>query len=116
MVADTELKACKELCWATRTECMETFFTYCLKQGDTHTAPKHLKLMLDCIDSCQLAADMISRESPMHYIACEACAAICEACAASCEKIGDSRMRKCADMCRQCAAACRNMQGMRHAA
>ena len=111
-----KMKECKELCWSCRTECQQTLVHHCLEMGGEHVAKEHVKLMLDCIQICQTAADFMDRESELHAYTCETCARICEACAESCERIDSEEMRKCADTCRQCAESCRDMSGIKKAA
>jgi len=113
---DVALEACIKLCWACRHDCQKTLFRHCLEEGGAHAAPDHVKLMTDCMEICQTAADFMTRESSMHTATCRACAEICEACARSCERIGDSHMNACAEICRQCAASCREMSDTRKAA
>jgi hypothetical protein len=103
------MQECIELCWASRHECQKTLFTHCLEKGGEHLEAEHVKLMADCIQICQTAADFMVRRSPMHVAVCEACADICEACADSCEAVGGAEMLHCAETCRESAAACRAM-------
>ncbi len=110
------LKSCIELCWTCRNECNETLFNHCLEEGGKHVAPEHVRLMSDCIQICQTAADFMTRQSPMHEATCAACADICEACAKSCEAIGGEQMKRCADVCRKCSKSCRDVGQMKKAA
>lgn len=103
------LQDCMKLCWDCRHECQTMLFTHCLNEGEKHTEPEHVRLMMDCIEICQTSADFMARESDLHNYVCAACAEICEACAKSCEEIGDEKMRKCAELCRKCAQSCRAM-------
>lgn len=96
-------------CWKCRNHCQETLFNYCLNKGGAHVEAAHVKLMFDCIQVCQLAADAMTRCSVMHHAICLTCAETCEACAESCEAINDNVMKKCAQMCRSCAQSCREM-------
>jgi hypothetical protein len=109
-------KACVELCWECRTECQETLYNHCLPMGGKHVEAEHVKLMIDCIQACQTAADFMVRGSKLHASECAACADVCEACAKSCEKVGGEEMKKCAEICRRCAQSCRDMSQMRKAA
>ncbi len=99
-------------CWECRHHCQKTLFNYCLTEGGKHVEAKHLKLMTDCIQICQIAADFMTRNSELHKIICQACAEICEACAKSCEEIGGVEMNECAKICRSCVASCRQMTKM----
>lgn len=110
------LQDCIKTCWECRTECQTTLFNHCLEVGCKHVEKEHVKLMADCIQACQTAADFMVRNSLFHATECEACAIICEACAESCEKIGGAEMKKCAEVCRACAKHCREMSQMKKAA
>lgn len=99
-----------ELCIQCHNICQDTLFNYCLTQGRKHAHPTHVKLMLDCIQLCEVTADFITRESNYHVKLCEICADVCEKCAQSCEKLNDATMLNCADICNKCAAQCRNMK------
>ena len=107
---------CITTCWECRDECQKTLFTHCLYEGGKHLEPEHVKLMADCIQICQTAADFMTRQSPLHASVCAACADICEACAKSCEAIGGEHMKRCAEICRRCAQSCREMSQMKEAA
>ena len=109
-------KQCKELCWSCRTCCQETFARHCLEMGGEHVAKEHAKLMLDCVQICQTAADFMDRESALHAYTCEVCAVVCEACSKSCARINSESMQKCAEICRQCAESCRSMGKTKKAA
>lgn len=95
---------------------METLFGHCLEQGGEHVVSEHVRVMMDCIQACQVAADFMTRNSPLHAAECEACAAVCEACARSCEAIDDTVMQQCAEICRRCAEHCRAMGQQKQAA
>src|SRR4051812_35991673 len=111
-----DMRDCIRLCWDCRHSCQDTLFNHCLPIGGPHMEESHVRLMEDCIQICQAAADFMTRGSAMHASVCAACAEICEACAKSCEEIGDDAMMRCAKACRACAESCRRMGGMRRAA
>ena len=104
-----EMQACTTLCWQCRAECQKALYRHCLQHGGEHVAQDHVKLMADCIQICQTAADFMTRDSSLHAETCSVCAAVCESCADSCANIGDEEMKRCADICRQCAESCRSM-------
>lgn len=106
-----DLQHCITQCWECRTECMKTLYHHCLQQGGKHTAQSHVRLMADCIEICQTAADFMVRESTLYTYICESCAAVCEACAESCAEIGGEEMERCAEICQRCAQSCREMGG-----
>ena len=94
-----------------QTTCTETVI-HCLMKGGAHAEPSHIRMLLDCAEICQLAANFMSRESDAHPRVCEVCAEVCERCATSCEQLADDDdMRRCAEACRSCAESCREMAG-----
>lgn len=113
---NADLQACIQTCWECRTECQETLFGHCLEMGGDHVAKEHVKVMTDCIQACQTAADFMTRGSVLHATICGACAEICDDCAESCERIGGEQMQRCAEICRRCAQMCRDMGQMEKAA
>ncbi len=110
------LKECIETCWECRAACQSTFYSHCLEEGGEHVEAEHVRIMTDCIQICQAAADFMTRNSPMHHAICAACADICEACAKSCDALDSDHMKRCAELCRECAASCRAMGAMKKAA
>lgn len=97
------------LIWTCRDLCQTTLFGHCLEEGGEHTNPRHVKTMADCIAMCQIAADSLRRDSPLHPQICKACAVVCDECAKSCESIGGLEMQNCAKVCKDCAQNCREM-------
>ena len=106
---DPRMKECIDNCNNCRDECEHTLFQHCMEMGGKHTEQNHVKLMADCIEICQTAANFMLRGSDQHAAVCAACADICESCAESCEEIGGEDMERCAEVCRQCAESCREM-------
>ncbi len=111
-----QMQECIEICTECFSECQETLVNHCLPMGGKHVEAEHVKLMLDCIQACQTAADFMRRDSRFHTSECRACAEICEACATSCENIGGEEMKRCAEVCRRCAESCHQMSKMKKAA
>lgn len=105
------LQDCIELCWECRNTCQKTLFNHCLQMGGQHVESAHVKLMVDCMEICQSAADFMVRNSVVHKAVCRACADICDACAESCAAIGGDEMLACAQTCRACGDRCRMMAG-----
>ncbi|NBO19946.1 MAG: four-helix bundle copper-binding protein [Proteobacteria bacterium] len=111
-----EVQSCIDVCQECHDVCQETLFGHCLQMGGEHVGKEHVKLMMDCIELCQAAANFMRRDSQFHAYVCAACAEICEACAESCAEVGGRRMKECADVCYLCAEKCREMGVMRSAA
>lgn len=106
---ETHHQKCIETCQACRNECETMLFSHCLEKGGKYLESKHVRLMADCIEICQTAANAMLRGSENAPIICNACADICDSCADSCEEIGGPEMKQCAEMCRKCADSCREM-------
>lgn len=106
-MSDTNnMKECIDMCWSCRDTCQKTLFTHCLPMGGAHVEEEHVKIMLECIDICQIAADFMTRQSPHHGLTCGVCAEICTACADSCDRLDSEHMKECAEICRRCAEHC----------
>jgi len=102
-----EMRSCIEDCQRCAMTCLSDAIGHCLEMGGRHTEPRHFKLMLDCAEICQTAANFMARGSDHHRHICRECAEICRACAESCEALGD--MEECVAACRRCAESCEKM-------
>ena len=102
-----EMRSCIEDCQACAAVCLSDAIQHCLAKGGRHTEPEHFKLMLDCAEFCQTAANFMARGSDHVAHVCRECAEICRACADSCEALGD--MAECVEACRRCAESCEKM-------
>ena len=102
-----QLRSCIADCQQCAATCLSDAITHCLAVGGRHIEPRHFKLMLDCAEICQTAANFMARNSDHHVHLCKECAEICRACAASCEELGD--MQECVEACRRCAESCEQM-------
>jgi len=100
-----ELRKCIEACQKCHNVCLLFITHHCLEMGGKHVEPMHVRLMMDCANSCQTAVEFMLRESPFHDEVCRLCALVCDACAQSCEQKGD--MDDCVKACRHCADLCR---------
>ena len=80
-----------------------------LGRRDPKAAAPLARAILDCSQTCLIAADFITRMPSLSAELCAACAAACEACAEHCRRIaGDlPGMQECAEDCRRCADICR---------
>jgi hypothetical protein len=107
----TDLEACIDLCQACHRACLETML-YCLGRGGAHADADHIRLLADCAQICQTAADFMLRESPLQGAVGRVCAEVCDICAAECDSFaGEGRLEQCAELCRRCSAACLAMAG-----
>lgn len=95
---------CIDACRRCQQTCLHMAMTHCLQQGGKHVEPEHFRLMINCAEICQTAANFMLGESSLHAVVCAACAEVCTACADNCEQIGD--MDECVSACRECAQSC----------
>jgi len=112
MAHDSAMDSGIETALHCHTVCLETI-NHCLTKGGEHADPEHIKLLQDCAEICQTAANFMTRESALHAEICRTCAEVCEAGAVDCDRFDDDMMRQCADICRRCAESCRQMAGTR---
>jgi hypothetical protein len=100
---------CIEDCQQCHRVCLETM-THYLEADSIQTQTDRVRLLLDCAEVCQTAANFMIRNSALHLSICSSCADICLRCAEACEQYGDDeRMKACADACRRCAESCQLM-------
>ena len=102
-----EMQKCIEDCKQCHDICLQTAMTHCLPMGGRHVEQEHLRLMMNCAEICQTAANFMLSDSSLHGAVCTACAEVCDACADSCEQLDD--MDACAQACRHCAESCEAM-------
>ena len=105
------LDRCAKRCSECAREC-DSCFHHCagLVAGGKKEHAAAMHLCVDCGEVCTTAGRLVSRQSPLTDVACEACARACDACAAACEKFpADEHVKQCAAACRECAKACRDM-------
>ena len=72
------MQRCIQECMSCFSVCEQTL-AHCLRKGGKHAAVDHVKLLLDCAESCRVSASMMSRESAFHARHCALCADICKA-------------------------------------
>ena len=112
---------CIQLCWQCRDTCQDMLYNYNLNYNldrGKHIDADNIRVITDCMEICQTAADFMRRNSPLHFSVCSVCAEVCDACAESCEKIGKGNVtiKHCAEVCRRCANSCHQMGEMKRAA
>lgn len=104
------MEQCIRDCIACYQECISCV-PHCLVQGGKHAEQRHLTLLMECAEMCDMSARFMQMKGQFAYEHCQLCAKVCDACADSCSKVdpNDSMMQRCADVCRECADSCRNM-------
>ena len=70
-----------------------------------------IRLCRECAEICLLAAQWMSRMSPLSDQGCRLCADVCDLCAETCEQHAPHHALcgPCAQECRRCADLCRQM-------
>jgi hypothetical protein len=99
---------CASECNTCATECEKTL-AYCLKQGGKHKEAKHIQALKDCIATCKVSHDFMSRSSDLSTQTCALCAQACKRCADSCATFPDKAMQECAAECKKCEKSCTEM-------
>jgi hypothetical protein len=110
LFSQNSTQSCMEICTQCHQTLMHTAMQYCLPIGGNHVDPEHFRLMMNCAEMCQTAANFQLSDSKYCRQVSSLTAEICEECAASCEKLGD--MDDCVLACRQCALCCRGMNSL----
>ena len=106
---EPDMQECAKNCADCQRVCIETA-SHCLALGGRHAEPRHIELLLDCADICEVSLRFLARSSEYHHDTCSVCSEICRDCAESCEQITmDAMMKECADACRRCAESCDRM-------
>lgn len=103
-----QMHECMLLCWQCRDTCQDTLYNHNLERGGSHIDADNIRVMTDCMEMCQTAANFLRRHSRFASVICLACSEICDACADSCESMGKEHttIQNCAEICRRCSAAC----------
>jgi len=80
-------------------------------QHESQLMEQCIRLCRECGDICVLAAQWMSRVSPLAERLCAFCAEVCERCAQVCEQHAPHHALcgPCAEECRRCADMCRRM-------
>lgn len=95
-------------CFRVTSNCLQ----HNLSIGGRHSEKKHISLMKECAELCQLSASFMIESSDFANDICGVCARVCDASADSCADIDseDAMMRLTITALRKCADSCRNME------
>lgn len=103
------MEQCIQECLDCHHICLETV-AYCLQQGGRHADAAHIRVLLDCAEICQTAANFMCSGSGFAARLCLLCADVTECCAEVLELLSDdTTLTACADACRRCAASCQRV-------
>jgi len=80
---------------------------HCLTMSGIHSEQRHITVLKECADLCQITADFMIENSDFSDEICNLCARLCELCAESCFVVdpNDLIMEACISSCRECAAS-----------
>ncbi len=110
--ADADMERAIESCQECHEICVVSV-AHALAQGGSQAEAAHVRLLLDCAELCQTAANFMLRDSDLHALVCRACSEVCARCAGACARFDrDEAMKVCAEVCRGCSAACAEMMGL----
>ena len=104
---NSDMQRCIDACIECHRTCLQMAMGDCIRTDGNHAEPELIRLMLNCAELCQTTANFMISDSPVHGIACNACAQVCDACTQSCEEV--SGMEECVRACRYCAESCEQM-------
>ena len=85
---------------------------HCLSLGEKYSDQKHITLLKECAEICQITASFMIESSDFAHDVCGICARLCDLCGDSCYDLDpqDPILRACMDACKNCADSCRNME------
>jgi hypothetical protein len=78
----------------------------CLNEKNVEMMVSCIRLNCDCAKACEIAAEMLIRNSAFAKEAVELCRKVCAACADECDKHENEHCKECAQMCRECEKLC----------
>src|SRR5271156_5526840 len=73
----TECNTCAKVC--------EKTVAYCQKKGGKHAEAAHLNAIKDCVATCKLSDELMSRDSGLMSKSCAVCKEACLKCAETCD-------------------------------
>jgi hypothetical protein len=108
---DPKMNDCIEACNATREAALRTL-AWVTSDGFENTTPEFVRLLCDCAEITQTAANFMLRGSELHHETCKACEEVCEAVLEACQEAGldetadfQEQLRTCVENCREMAHA-----------
>lgn len=84
---------------------------HALRHGGDENTNHVIRVLSDCVEMCQTAANFMLRGSPNHRKTCAVCGQICREVAAECGRFDDDVMARVVDAAERCAGSCEAMAG-----
>lgn len=105
-----EMERCIDDCTRTHQVAL-TVSGHALRHGGDENTNHTIRVLSDCVEICQTAANFMLRGSPNHRLVCRACAHSCREVAEECARFEDDPMKKMAEVATACAESCEAMAG-----
>jgi hypothetical protein len=81
----------------------------CLQEEDVEEMKNCIRNDMECAVLCNVAAQMMSMDSPFAMDVCEICERACRKCAEECSRHDNDHCQECANACNECAEECATM-------
>lgn len=107
---EPEMQQCIDDCTRTH-QALLTASGHALREGGRENTAHVIRVMSDCVEMCQTAANFMLRGSPNHRKTCGVNAELCRQVAEECGKFDDEVMEKVAELATACAESCEKMAG-----
>ena len=105
-----EMAHCIDECTRTHQVCL-TASGHALRHGGAENSNHVIRVLSDCVEIAQTAANFMLRGSPNHRKVCGTCAEICREVARECGEFDDDAMSQVVATVTGCAEACEAMAG-----
>ncbi len=106
----SDMAECIDACTRCHQVCL-TASGHALRHGGQENTNHLIRVLSDCVESCQTAANFMLRGSPNHPKTCGLCADICREVVDNCRDFDDPVMKRVAEVATRCASACERMAG-----
>jgi hypothetical protein len=84
---------------------------HALRHGGDENTNHVIRVLSDCVEMCQTAANFMLRGSPNHRKTCGVCGQICREVAGECRRFDDDAMNRVVESAERCAESCEAMAG-----
>lgn len=105
-----EMAQCIDECTRTHQVCL-TAAGHALRHGGDENTNHVIRVLSDCVEIAQTAANFMLRGSPNHRKLCGTCAGICREVAKECGAFDDDVMKQVVRTATSCAEACEAVTG-----
>lgn len=102
------VSACIEEVRKCHDDCSEAV-TYCLRTDGQHGQADRVQSLLDCVELCQTAEDLLTRHSRLYHEVCGLTALACLEASAKCSELKDAKLDQCIASCRRTAEMLQKM-------